>query len=372
MERSGVMLRRESDSRGLFSSGDTSDNDYEMGAGCGASEGACLCEPSPCTLYSEAHTPTPPRPWRNTTGEETLLCEHCGKNRKMVTRYSEGYGQSAKFESKVDVRMPRSFFEECGLSDPQGESDADADIEDTDSRLQEPGSLQRISSRRRKRPRIARQDTTESEDDGGHSHRTHRWNLRLSPTHNRPILEESISQVRPLIICPPSADRDSVGEPSRSKTSLLVLWFFCCSFHSPSLVRGNPALSEAIKSDQCCSYETSSDWLLAVCLSVTPTTVKIDLSLSYGSVLTVGFRTAAGAPFITMHSPLYSLLPVVRLGLCSLTCFPSQRLTCGRRLVGVTATASRSKKARQSVFLSEFQFSEIMEEAILQCSMSVF
>ncbi|KAJ0055500.1 hypothetical protein NL108_003903, partial [Boleophthalmus pectinirostris] len=74
------------------------------------------------------------------------------------------------------------------MSDPQGDSDADADIEDTDSR-QEPGSLQRISSRRRKRPRIARQDTTESEDDGGHSNRTHRWNLRLSPAHSRPILE---------------------------------------------------------------------------------------------------------------------------------------------------------------------------------------
>lgn len=58
-------------------------------------------------------------------------------------------------------------------------------------RLQEPGSLQRISSRRRKRPRISRQDTTESEDDGGRSHRSHRWNLRLSPdrTRSRTILE---------------------------------------------------------------------------------------------------------------------------------------------------------------------------------------
>lgn len=187
------MLRRESDSRGLFSSGDTSDNDCEMGASCGGTEGACRCEATPCTLYSEAHTPTP----------ETLLCEHCGKNRKMVTRYSEGYGTE----------------EECGLSDPQGDSDADADIEDTDSRLQEPGSLQRISSRRRKRPRIARQDTTESEDDGGRSNRSHRWNLRLSPAHNRTILEESISQVRPLIICQPNVDRCGHSEP-RSKRSL--------------------------------------------------------------------------------------------------------------------------------------------------------
>lgn len=58
-------------------------------------------------------------------------------------------------------------------------------------RLQIVGSLQRISSRKRKRQRITRQDTTESEDDGGRSHRTHRWSLRLSPhrTHNRTILE---------------------------------------------------------------------------------------------------------------------------------------------------------------------------------------
>lgn len=116
--------------------------------------------------------------------------------------------------------------EECVLSDPQGESDADADIEDTDCRsptcsyshsvlrsallyltlclwlnlfrLQEPGSLQRISSRRRKRPRVARQDTTESEDDGGRSHRSHRWNLRLSPdrAHSRTILEVRINKLK--------------------------------------------------------------------------------------------------------------------------------------------------------------------------------
>ncbi|XP_042367842.1 uncharacterized protein si:ch211-63p21.1 isoform X2 [Plectropomus leopardus] len=139
----------------------------EMGASCGEVDVVCLCEAGPCTLYSEAHTPTP----------DTLLCEHCGKNRVIITRYSEGYGTE----------------EECVLSDPQGESDADADIEDTDCRLQEPGSLQRISSRRRKRPRVARQDTTESEDDGGRSHRSHRWNLRLSPdrAHSRTILEEA-------------------------------------------------------------------------------------------------------------------------------------------------------------------------------------
>lgn len=195
------MLRRESDSHGLFSSGETSDNDCEMGASCGEVDVVCLCEAGPCTLYSEAHTPTP----------NTQLCEHCGKKRVMVTRYSEGYGTE----------------EEYVLSDPQGESDADADIEDTDNRLQEPGSLQRISSRRRKRPRVARQDTTESEDDGGRSHRSHRWNLRLSPdrAQSRTILEESISQVRPLIICQPNAEKEkSPSELSRGSKRLMSLW----------------------------------------------------------------------------------------------------------------------------------------------------
>uniref|UniRef100_A0A3P8RPI9 Si:ch211-63p21.1 n=1 Tax=Amphiprion percula TaxID=161767 RepID=A0A3P8RPI9_AMPPE len=140
--------------------------------------------------------------------QDTLLCEHCGKNRVMITRYSEGYGT-----------------EECVLSDPQGESDADADIEDTDC-LQDPGSLQRISSRRRKRPRVARQDTTESEDDGGRSHRTHRWNLRLSPdrAHSRTILEESISQVRPLVICQPNAERQKSPTELPRGSKLMSLW----------------------------------------------------------------------------------------------------------------------------------------------------
>uniref|UniRef100_A0A3P8WZQ7 Si:ch211-63p21.1 n=1 Tax=Cynoglossus semilaevis TaxID=244447 RepID=A0A3P8WZQ7_CYNSE len=136
------------------------------------------------------------------------LCEHCGKNRgKMVTRYSEGYGT-------------------------EGESDADADIEDTDG-LHESGSLQRISSRRRKRPRVARQDTTESEDDGGKNHKPQRWNLRLSPdrAHSRTILEfqESISQVRPLIICRPNVEgqKTSVDVPGSSKST--SPWSSTCS-----------------------------------------------------------------------------------------------------------------------------------------------
>ncbi|XP_068611774.1 uncharacterized protein si:ch211-63p21.1 [Brachionichthys hirsutus] len=178
------MLRRGVGSHDLLPSGETSDNDCEMGAGCGEEDRPCLCEEAgPCALCSEACAPTP----------DALLCEHCGKSRVMITRYSEGYGTE----------------EDCVLSDPRGESDADADIEDTDSRLQESGSLQRISSRRRKRPRVARQDTTESEDDGGRSHGSDRWNLRLSPdrAHGRAIPEESVSQVRPLVVCQPNAER---------------------------------------------------------------------------------------------------------------------------------------------------------------------
>ncbi|XP_024909534.1 uncharacterized protein LOC103385824 [Cynoglossus semilaevis] len=201
------MLRRESDSHDPFLSGEMLADDCVVGASCVVVDVSCLCQAGPCTLYPEAHTPpTPGMP----------LCEHCGKNRgKMVTRYSEGYGTE----------------EECLLSDPQGESDADADIEDTDGRLHESGSLQRISSRRRKRPRVARQDTTESEDDGGKNHKPQRWNLRLSPdrAHSRTILEESISQVRPLIICRPNVEgqKTSVDVPGSSKST--SPWSSTCS-----------------------------------------------------------------------------------------------------------------------------------------------
>ncbi|XP_034412836.1 uncharacterized protein si:ch211-63p21.1 [Cyclopterus lumpus] len=197
------MLRRESDPRGLFSSGETSDNDCEVGASCGEAGGAvcvCVCvrEAGPrAPRAPEAHTPTP----------DTLPCEHCGKSRVMVTRYSEGYGTEDESEPQ------------------EGESDVDADIEDTDCRLQEAGPLQRISSRRRKRARVARQDTTESEDDGGRSHRSPRWNLRLSPerAHSRTIPEESVSQVRPLVVGRPDAARPPERPPPPPPPSSLSL-----------------------------------------------------------------------------------------------------------------------------------------------------
>ncbi|XP_061922968.1 uncharacterized protein si:ch211-63p21.1 [Entelurus aequoreus] len=186
------MLR--GDSHSLFSSGETSDNDCEVGPSRRGPDVACPCQATPCPLYSE--TPTP--------SSEAVPRESCERNPVVVmTRYSEGYGTE----------------EDCVLSDPQGESDADADIEDTDCRLQEPGSLQRISSRRRKRQRMARQDTTESEDDGGRSHGSHRWTMRLSPdkSQSRTILEESISQVRPLVI-----KQDKQAEPANTGQEPLV------------------------------------------------------------------------------------------------------------------------------------------------------
>ncbi|XP_054609790.1 uncharacterized protein si:ch211-63p21.1 isoform X2 [Dunckerocampus dactyliophorus] len=184
------MLR--GNSHGLFSSEETSDNDCEVGRRRDGPDVSCMCQVTPCPLYSEAHV-----------SSSVVQCELCGRNPVVMTRYSEGYGTE----------------EECVLSDPQGESDADADIEDTDCRLQEPGTLQRISSRRRKRQRVARQDTTESEDDGGRSHGSHRWNLRLSPdrSQSRTILEESISQVRPLVI-----KQDKQVEPAKTSQEPLV------------------------------------------------------------------------------------------------------------------------------------------------------
>ncbi|XP_078792056.1 uncharacterized protein LOC144987050 [Oryzias latipes] len=136
----------------------------------------------------------------------------------MVTRYSEGYG--------TELSCICVVHEDGVLSEPQRDSDADADIEDTDCRLQEPGTLQRISSRRRKRPQVARQDTTESEDDGGRSHKSHRWNLRLSPdrSHSRTILEESVSQVRPLVISHPNVDGQKNREEESRSSKLKRLW----------------------------------------------------------------------------------------------------------------------------------------------------
>ncbi|CAL8327061.1 unnamed protein product [Lota lota] len=195
------MLGTQPDPHRLVPPKDVSNGNHcQMGASDRGLDEVCLYQTTACTLYSEAHTPTP----------DTVTRGACGRNRGSIARSSEGYGTE----------------EECVLSDPQGESDADADIEDTDCRLQEPGSLQRISSRRRKRPRPTRQDTTESEDDGGRSQWTPRWNPRLSPhrTHSRTILEESISQVRPLVIRRPSVEVQTASSPEASGGRKPALW----------------------------------------------------------------------------------------------------------------------------------------------------
>ncbi|XP_064198212.1 uncharacterized protein si:ch211-63p21.1 isoform X3 [Anguilla rostrata] len=153
--------------------------------------------------------------WSNGVSPEDRDPRLCGNSRWMKPGDSDPSAPFPTGESSA-----RDCEEECLLSDPQGDSDADADIEDTDNRLQGGSPLQRMSSRRRRRQRLARPDTTESEDDGGRSHRTHRWSLRLSPhrTHNRTILEESVSQVRPLVLCRPCG-RTLHGAPTEDPRS---------------------------------------------------------------------------------------------------------------------------------------------------------
>ncbi|XP_038631945.1 chromobox protein homolog 8-like isoform X2 [Scyliorhinus canicula] len=104
---------------------------------------------------------------------------------------SEGYGTE---ELNTDP--------EVELDELPGGSDGDADVEDAEGRLRESEILHRTSSKRRRRPKLVKQDTTESEDDSGrHSERPHRWNLRLSPQkESRPSAEESVSQIRPLVL----------------------------------------------------------------------------------------------------------------------------------------------------------------------------
>ncbi|KAG9330874.1 hypothetical protein JZ751_021816 [Albula glossodonta] len=205
------MRRRDSDPSALFSHGENSDHDCEEHIGadradvCGVCVcswgGECVCEDGWCSHCC-----------RHNAQRDAVKGQYCEKHKGLTTRYSEGYGTE----------------EDCMLSDPQGDSDADADIEDTDSRLQEGGSLQRMSSRRRRRQRITRQDTTESEDDGGRSNRAHRWSLRLSPhrSHSRTILEESVSQVRPLVLYRPCG-RALQGAPTKGSMQgawLLPIW----------------------------------------------------------------------------------------------------------------------------------------------------
>ncbi|XP_066579109.1 uncharacterized protein LOC136768694 [Amia ocellicauda] len=209
------MRREESDSNGqLYSSPDTSEQDCEGEGDGGAGGVETVCQLAiarlpggklrVCGRCQRPHC----EPHEHST---CVKGEEGGRSRGLVTRFSEGYG------TEEVLTEP-----ECVQAVPQGESDADADIEDTDNRLQEAESLQRISSKRRRRQRITKQDTTESEDDGGRSHRVHRWNLRLSPhrTHSRTIEEESVSQVRPLVlgrpcsggsVCPQPGPGASVG-----------------------------------------------------------------------------------------------------------------------------------------------------------------
>ncbi|XP_062916493.1 uncharacterized protein si:ch211-63p21.1 isoform X2 [Mobula hypostoma] len=101
----------------------------------------------------------------------------------------------------------------CGAEEPSTDpewdrrdrlsgSDGDADVEDADGRLRASELPHRSSSRRRRRPRLVQQDTTESEDDSSRNrHRQQHCNVQLSPQRmSRAITEESVSQIRPLLL----------------------------------------------------------------------------------------------------------------------------------------------------------------------------
>ncbi|XP_067870563.1 polycomb group protein Pc [Heterodontus francisci] len=115
----------------------------------------------------------------------------CGMTNGIGTSHSEGYGTE---EPNTDP--------EVEPDDLPGGSDGDADVEDAEGRLRDTEILHRTSSKRRRRPKIVKQDTTESEDDcSRHRERPHRWSLRLSPQREtRSIAEESVSQIRPLLL----------------------------------------------------------------------------------------------------------------------------------------------------------------------------
>ncbi|XP_078735834.1 uncharacterized protein LOC144949695 isoform X1 [Lampetra fluviatilis] len=100
---------------------------------------------------------------------------------------------------------------------PAQDSDIDADVEDESSRLLDASGLQRTSSRRRRRMKPVRQDTTESEDDASAVVKRPRWSLRLSPhREGRLSAEESTSRVRPLCVAHPGT-ADACDGPSEAQ-----------------------------------------------------------------------------------------------------------------------------------------------------------
>uniref|UniRef100_UPI00398F4D16 polycomb group protein Pc isoform X1 n=1 Tax=Pristiophorus japonicus TaxID=55135 RepID=UPI00398F4D16 len=138
---------------------------------------------------ADASTQDPQQP--SATAAEDSEPVACGLTNGIGTSHSEGYGTE---EQNTDPEV-----EPYGLPD---ESDGDADVEDAEGRLKEAETHHRCCSKRRRRPKVVKQDTTESEDDSArHRERPHRWNLRLSPQkETRAIAEESMSQIRPLVL----------------------------------------------------------------------------------------------------------------------------------------------------------------------------
>ncbi|XP_043914640.1 uncharacterized protein LOC122790982 isoform X2 [Protopterus annectens] len=71
----------------------------------------------------------------------------------------------------------------------------------TRSRLKNTETLQRTCLKRKRKHKLIKQDTTESEEDVGQRTAPRRWNLHLSPCKAiQNVKEESISQMRPLLL----------------------------------------------------------------------------------------------------------------------------------------------------------------------------
>nr|XP_005988746.1 PREDICTED: M-phase phosphoprotein 8-like isoform X2 [Latimeria chalumnae] len=83
-------------------------------------------------------------------------------------------------------------------------SDDDADVEDADSRLRECNTSQKNYSKRRRKVKLMKQETTESEEDVGYNTRSHRWNLQNTLyKESESTISDSASLLRPLLLSTP-------------------------------------------------------------------------------------------------------------------------------------------------------------------------
>ncbi|XP_005988745.1 chromobox protein homolog 1 [Latimeria chalumnae] len=107
--------------------------------------------------------------------------------------FSEGYGtEELLTETELSKLM---YFRN---------SDDDADVEDADSRLRECNTSQKNYSKRRRKVKLMKQETTESEEDVGYNTRSHRWNLQNTLyKESESTISDSASLLRPLLLSTP-------------------------------------------------------------------------------------------------------------------------------------------------------------------------